>query len=158
MPVRIRVAALALLPSLACAHGGAADRPSDAAAELLAADRAFAAATAERGVEGWVAWFAEDGAMVRGSGEVVGHAAIRAAMGPFLEDPALGLRWEPTRAEVAPGGDLGYTVGTYEIVGRDPATGEVTATLENGMYLTVWRRGADGGWEVVADIGSPAGE
>lgn len=41
----------------------------------MQADRDFAVATAQRGPAGWVSFFAEDGAMVGGAGEIAGHAA-----------------------------------------------------------------------------------
>jgi hypothetical protein len=54
-----------LLSTLACAaqHAGGA-RPN--AAVLLQADRDFARDTAARGTAGWVAAFADDGAMLLG--------------------------------------------------------------------------------------------
>lgn len=119
--------------------------------DLMEADRAFARATAERGVEGWVAYFAPEGAMVRGRGEITGDAAIRDAMAGFLADTTVSFTWEPVRADAAASGDLGYTIGTYEIRAR--TEGEL---LDHGMYLTVWERQTDGTWKVAADIGSPA--
>lgn len=118
---------------------------------VMEADRAFARATAERGVDGWVSFFAEDGAMV-GQTREVGHDAIRAAMAPVFADSTFSLQWEPVQAEVAASGDLGYTVGRYESrrMGTDGL--EVRQT---GSYLTVWKRGADGSWKVALDIGSP---
>lgn len=79
---------------------------------LMEADRAFARATAERGVEGWVAVFAPGGAMVRGAGEITGDAAIRDAMAGFLADTTVSFTWEPVRADAAASGDFGYTIGT----------------------------------------------
>ncbi|HSP78279.1 MAG TPA: nuclear transport factor 2 family protein, partial [Myxococcaceae bacterium] len=45
---------------------------------LLRTDREFNEATQARGVEGWVAFFSEDGAMLRPGGSITGHEAIRA--------------------------------------------------------------------------------
>lgn len=127
-----------------------------AADELLAADRAFARETAARGVDGWVEAFAPDGAMVSGDGEIVGHAAIREAMAGFLGDPEIEFRWEPERAEAAPAGDWGFTIGRYTVRRRPAAAGAEPELLERGRYLTVWRREDDGRWRVVADIGDEA--
>lgn len=136
-----------LLPSRALAQD------SDPAAVLMEADRAFARETGERGIEGWMAWFAEEASMNTGGVEIRGHEAIRSAMAPLLADSDLRLEWEPERAVIE--GDLGYTVGGYRIVGRDSSTDEIRL-LTRGRYLTVWRRQVDGSWKVLEDIGSPA--
>jgi ketosteroid isomerase-like protein len=152
---------LAVLVAAACSPSETAQEGSDAAApgidvsaiedSLMEADRNFAIATAEQGVDGWVAYFAEDGAMITARrGEVVGHDAIREIMTPVLADTAPRLLWEPIRAEVGAGGDLGYTVGTSRRVARDSAE----TLLGTGNYLTVWRRQANGWWRVERDIGT----
>lgn len=122
--------------------------------ELLDADRAFAAETAERGIEGWVEWFAPEGSMVQGGREVHGREAIHQAMAPFFADTTIRLVWEPSRAEALPGGEAGFTVGPYRVV-RPGFGGRAADTLSVGTYLSVWRRGPEGEWRVVADIGSP---
>ena len=128
-------------------------------AALLDADRAFNRATAAERLEGWVRFFAEDGAMFpQGRSPVRGHEAIHALMGPAFETEGFSLTWEPLEAEISEGGDLGYTHGTFE--SRFPGPdGEVTVTT--GKYLTVWRKHPDGSWKVEADIGNddpPAAE
>jgi len=127
----------------------------DLAAEvenLSAADRDFAGTTAARGVEGWVANFAEDGVMFQAGAIVRGHAAIEDLMAPAFSDSSYSLWWEPEYAEVSNSADLGYTVGRYESrrVGADgvPLVG-------TGRYVTIWRRDSAGRWKVVLDIGSP---
>lgn len=134
-----------------CAQEAAPPPPADPAV-LMEADRAFAADVAERGTEAWVSWFATDGAQIQpGSGEIVGHDAIRTLMAG-LDDPNLTLTWEPLRADIAASGDLGWTTGSYvsEAVGAD---GEVQ--LGQGRYVTIWRKQADGSWKVVMDLGNP---
>ncbi|HUP19363.1 MAG TPA: DUF4440 domain-containing protein, partial [Gemmatimonadota bacterium] len=127
----------------------------EARLELIGADRAFARATADRGIDGWVEWFDTGGSMIQGGDEIVGAAEIREAMGPFLSDTTMALRWTPERAEVSGDGGLGFTVGPYEIVAREPAPG-TEAVQSRGTYLTVWKRQPDSTWKVLADIGSPA--
>ncbi|HUP21226.1 MAG TPA: DUF4440 domain-containing protein, partial [Gemmatimonadota bacterium] len=133
---------------------GAAER-EEARLELIGADRAFARATADRGIDGWVEWFDAEGAMIQDGGEIVGPTAIREAMGPVLSDTAIALRWTPERAEVSGDGGLGFTVGPYEVVSINPAPG-TEAVQSRGTYLTVWKRQPDSSWKVLADIGSPA--
>ncbi len=143
-----------ILIALACAVPMACE-PSPAPpseTELMEADRAFDQSTAARGVEGWVSSFAEDGIMVSSRGLVVGHDSIRAVMTPVFADSTFTLRWEPDHAEVAASGELGYTLGRYE--SRRVGEGGAVVT-RTGSYLTVWRRGEDGEWRVVVDIGNP---
>jgi len=128
----------------------------DPAQALLEADRLFAEETTERSVDGWLAWFEADGTMVQGTGEVRGHDAIRDMMTPFFADSTIQLLWGPVRAEISEDNDLGYTIGTYRVTRVGVAEDE--PPLSHGMYLTVWRRQADGAWKVAADIGAPAGE
>jgi ketosteroid isomerase-like protein len=117
---------------------------------LIEADRDFATATAERGIEGWVSNFASNGAMIiAGRGVVQGHAAIRDIMGPFLADSNPRLLWEPIRAEIGESGDLGYTISS-----RREARDSANTLLGTGTYLTIWRRQADGTWKVEVDIGT----
>ena len=119
---------------------------------LLEADRAFSAAVAEGGADAWAAWFAADGAMVQeGVGEVRGRATIREFMAA-LDDPGVSLQWEPDRADIARSGDLGWTTGHY-VSASVAADG--TPRRAEGIYVSIWRRQADGGWKVVMDLGNP---
>lgn len=121
---------------------------------LLDADRQFAADVAETGSEGWVSWFAADGAMiVQGVGEVSGRDAIRAAV-QGLDAPGVSLTWEPQWADIADSGDLGWTRGTYTSESPGP-DGEVAR--DEGLYVSIWRLQPDGSWKVVMDLGNPTG-
>jgi ketosteroid isomerase-like protein len=149
----------ALLAGLSCSPSNTAEEEGDTSGgdggateeALMQADRDFAVATWERGVDGWLEYFAPDGAMiVAGVGEVKGHAAIRELMAPFLADSNPRLLWEPIRAEVGSGGDLGYTIGSSRRVARDSAS----TLLGTGIYLTIWRRQPDRTWKVERDIGT----
>jgi ketosteroid isomerase-like protein len=119
---------------------------------LMDADRAFAAATAERGVEGWVSYFADDGVQYPKQGVVIGKEAIRALMAPGLSNPSTVFTWKPESAVVSASGDLGYTRGRWEVGSRDEA-GEV-AIGARGNYVSIWRKGPDGAWKVAVDIGN----
>ncbi len=143
-------AALALLlASMPMAAGdGAGGDPGDA---LMAADRAFATATAENGLDGWLEYFADDAVIFPERGPaVVGKGAIESFYRDTGFDPRP-LRWRPTAARIDAGCGLGYTWGVWTIELR-PEGGE--ATTRTGKYLTVWRRQDDGRWKVVADIGN----
>lgn len=131
--------------------GGAEDAERALEAELIAADRAFAKAVADHGLSGWVSGFAPSGRMVTGGESYIGGEGIRRTMLPLFADTTLDFTWDPNYAEVAESGDLGYTVGRYEI----RAAGDAAPMSETGTYLTVWTRQDDGTWKVKADIGNP---
>jgi ketosteroid isomerase-like protein len=119
---------------------------------LMQADRDFAAEVAEGGAAAWASWFAEDGAIIQPQvGEVRGRSAIRDFMAA-LDDPNVSLSWEPDRADIAASGDLGWTTGHYvsEVRGPDGAL-----QRSEGLYVSIWRRQADGSWKVVMDLGNP---
>jgi len=156
-----RVAALtglALVAVAACAPGGAGKQPyvsnPKAENELLAADRAFARDTSERGIDGWVDTFADDGVVLL-TGQPLGHGRteVRTVMKELLSDPTTRLDWDPDRAAVAASGDLGYTLGHTTVSKVDPSGHEFTfAKLK---YVTVWKRQLDGRWKVAVSAGTP---
>jgi ketosteroid isomerase-like protein len=125
------------------------DGGKGARAAVMGADVAFAQATRERGVEGWLEYFADSGVQVTPGRNVVGKAAIRELMAAELGDTAHLLSWRPTSAEVSAGGDLGYTIGRWEWGPRSGGAPE-----RRGTYVTIWRKEADGRWKVMLDVGN----
>ncbi len=123
---------------------------AQAPAALMQADRDFARATAEKGLEGWMSFMADNAVLLRAQ-PVVGKDAIRQTMAQGFSTPGLKLTWAPTSGQLFNGGDLGYTTGRYE-TRRQNANGDVMIT--HGTYLTVWRKQTDGSWKVVWDGGS----
>jgi len=122
---------------------------------LLQLDHDFDAATAEKGIEGWLSYFAENGSMLPPAGPpVTGPEAIRKTMGLALADPHFPLRWQPRRAEILVPGVLGYTLGRYSQKRKRP---DGKTLLEQGTYFTLWRKQQDGSWKIVLDTGSPDG-
>jgi ketosteroid isomerase-like protein len=118
---------------------------------LIDAERAFAKATAERGIDGWME-FMDPNAVELSDEPLVGLDQIRAGMGKQLGTPGFKLTWEPTKAEFLGEGDVGFAVGRYELH-YNGADGK--PQIEKGSYLTTWKKQKDGSWKVVSDIGSP---
>jgi hypothetical protein len=118
----------------------AAARP---APELEAADRAFAADTAQRGAEGWAAAFDPEGWMIPGDGDKVDRDAIAGHMKPTLA--AGRLAWAP----IASGRNetLGFTIGKAAFTAREPGASR------RSSYVTIWRKQDDGAWKVLFDTG-----
>ncbi|MDB4961102.1 MAG: hypothetical protein JWP01_1101 [Myxococcales bacterium] len=113
-----------------------------AAPELEAADRAFAADTTARGIDGWMAAFAPDGGMLR-KGQRVTGAELAETMRPVLTGGT--LAWAPIASGVA--GSIGFTVGKATFTGKTAADGW------RSTYVTIWRKQADGTWKVLFDTG-----
>ncbi|MGH8193101.1 MAG: nuclear transport factor 2 family protein [Woeseiaceae bacterium] len=124
-----------------------ADEPFPVAEELMAADRAFARASAERGAEAWTEVFAARGLMY-GSGESPAIGPLEA--GRSVSGVVDRLRWEPTSSGMLWPGTLGYTVGRWWLA---PGTGDPGA--DGPRYLTVWQRVGDE-WKVALDLSLPA--
>jgi ketosteroid isomerase-like protein len=58
----------------------------------------------------------------------------------------------PNKAEFLDNGDVGYTVGRYQVSSLND---EGKPTSRRGSYLTTWQKQKDGSWKVVSDIGAP---
>ncbi len=144
---------IALVVLLVGALAGAADKPlSKSAAQLRQAELDFAQAFADRDVEKFASFVAEN-ARFNGGGKLTqGRAAIVENWSKMMKNPDLTLTWEPDIVETSAAGDLGYTTGPY-LVTLKKADG--TTVTERGRFASVWRRGKDGKYRVELDSGSP---
>jgi ketosteroid isomerase-like protein len=114
-----------------------------AVAELMQADRDFAALAAAEGVPGAFARFAaEDALIVTSTQTLNGRAGISA----YYQNWPSGaqLQWAPETARVSARGDMGWTWGNATYVAPD---GTRTPT----RYITVWKRDVDGNWRFAFD-------
>lgn len=119
-----------------------ADRAAAAAGAALEADKAFAARAAERGQRtAFEEVLAPDGIVFR-PGPVRGLEWMAAHEGGNGR-----LAWTPAAATADCAGLLVVTTGPWTY---STAEGSVAAT---GDYLSIWRRGADGDWQLVLDNG-----
>ena len=122
-------------------------RPDAARTSVMDAERAFAALAAERGIRAsFVASFAPDGIGFDPAPMVLREKW--GALPPPANPTARTLAWHPVVAGVARSGALGYTSGPSRFV---DTTGQLAPW--DGVYFSVWRRGADGAWQVAADAG-----
>ena len=143
------VAAVAALLFGAGGLGAQAAGPDTArvAAEVWAADVAFDADVASRGLDAWVGWMTDDVFKPDLHGATVqGRAKVRIADARLFANPDGRLRWRPTESGAFSDPRYGWTRGRWEWV--TPA-GDASA---RGTYLTIWRREAEG-WRVVVDTG-----
>ena len=144
---------LALLLVLTCALF-AANKKADIEAEkkaLIQAEADFEAARAQKGMEGWLSFFADDTAnIIPGKPITFSKADMREQL-TSTWNPNVTLKWQPIKADVSASGDLGYTVGTWQLTGKSRKGDPVSMT---GKYMTVWKKQTGGSWKVVADMGN----
>ena len=135
--------ALAGLPSKANAE-------TDGSTSLRALEAEFMKATAERGFDGFMSYFADDASDLPNGGAIVtGKENIRKALGPW--GPDVSLTWSPVKAEMAASGELGYTFGNDVFKAKDK---EGNLVVHYGKYATVWEKQKDGSWKVAMDMGN----
>ncbi len=138
-PIVWSLAALCAIPGLAAT----VDRQA-ALNAVVAAEKAFAKAAAEKGTRAaFLEVLAED-SVVLAPGPVPGRATWEGR--PVR--PSL-LSWFPVAADVSLAGDLGYTTGPWELRPKGKEDKEVL----HGFYTTFWRKQADGSYKVLFDGG-----
>jgi len=124
--------------------------PKDGAQKLVALEAEFMKATAEKGSDGYISYYADDAVeLPNGESILEGKETIRKTLG-FL-DQGMTLTWTPVKADMAASSDLGYTYGDYEFRGKDK---DGKAIVEHGKYTTVWKKQNDGSWKVALDMGN----
>lgn len=126
--------------------------PDKGKTEVMDADRAFAAAAAKDGLDGWMSYFADDAVRVDlGTKAHVGKAAVKEHDTELFADPKKQLVWEPTDGGVFADGKSGFTTGKAQVVaaGEKPDPAKWTHA-----YVTMWQKGDDGKWKVILDTGS----
>ena len=119
--------------------------------KLLAADRAFSAASQEVGpAMAFHRFLAADAwQFPAGGAPRFGNQDIYNEM--IKSDGKYTLVWEPQLARVSASADMGWTWGTYTLT---YVGGDADGKQETGKYVNVWTRSAEGNWQVVADIGN----
>lgn len=122
----------------------AAASPQSAVDELLAADRAFSAASAKTDlVSGLTAMFADDVVIPMPPGQFVdGKTAVAAALRTNADNLTARTDWMPVRGGISADGQHGFTFG-YMTIHRQDGT---DLPLK---YLSYWVKRSDG-WRVAA--------
>ena len=116
------------------------------AAEVRASEIAFAKSMADRKLDRFTEFVAED-AVFNGRSAQIGRAAVVETWKRFFDAPQAPFSWGPDA--VAPTADGRHALSTGLV--HDP-DGKVT-----GRFTSIWRKDADGHWRVVADQGVDAG-
>jgi uncharacterized protein (TIGR02246 family) len=97
-----------------------------------------------------------DGATLMAPGQPIakGKDAIRTSLIGMVADNNLALSFTPTTVEVAKGGDIAYSQGTYALTTTNPKTRR--PANEKGTYVTVYKK-QGGDWKAIEDINTPDG-
>ena len=119
---------------------------------LMDIDREFSMVSKSFGVnKAFLSYVADDGVLLRKNNPpIVGKKTMQEK---FFSRPDSGftLTWEPLYADIAQSGELGYTFGIYEFKTVDQDGKQI---LENGTYVSIWKKDAAGSWKFVLDTGN----
>ncbi len=122
----------------------------DAAQGIRDADMAWSKAASAGDLSAIVSFYADDATLLSPNAPVVkGKDAIRKEWDGIMKGFGKTLHWQPTKAEAAKSGEMGYTIGTYEGTFTPPNGKPVK---DKGKYLEVWKKQADGKWKCIADM------
>lgn len=123
----------------------AAGEPAELAAQVRAAEAAFARTMADRNHAEFVAHLADEAIFFSERGVLRGKSAVAAAWRPYYEGPQAPFSWQPESVEVLDSGTLAHSSGPVFA----PDGGRVAT------FNSIWRREADGRWRIIFDKGYP---
>lgn len=114
------------------------------------ADAAEAKDLAAKAFDKLGSYYADDAALFTPAAPAaIGKDAITGAS-KMLKDGDVELKFAPTKVDVAKSGDIGYVQGTYTMSSTEAKSKR--RMTEKGNYVTVYKKQADGGWKIVADM------
>ena len=114
-------------------------------------EAAWVQAWSTKDVDKIATFYADDATLLIPDAPVLnGMAAIKTGLKPLVEDKNFSGTFAAAKVEVSKAGDLGYSQGTFTITMTDPKTKK--PVTEQGKYVTVYKKQADGGWKAVEDI------
>jgi uncharacterized protein (TIGR02246 family) len=124
-------------------------RKADEAA-IRAASADWSKASQEKDLDKATAYIADDAIFFVNKGAPLkGKDAIKTAWKPMVSAPGPGLPFTTAYVEVARSGDIAYEYGTFDLQ-AEVKKGKVAD--ENGRYVVVWKKQADGSWKAAVDI------
>ena len=137
--------ALVLLGALTIGPAAAQSDNNVLTQQVRDAERAFARSMATRDFKAFGALLADEAIFFDDRGAQRGKTAVLTAWKGFFDGPNAPFSWDPDTVEVVQSGTLGLTSGPV----KDPNGKQI------GVFNSVWRRDAGGGWKVVFDKGCP---
>ena len=142
----LRIGAVACLLGTqagSAAEPGVAKTTPELAREVADTERAFARTMAERDLNAFGSFVADDAIFFSGSTALRGKPQILEHWRRFYRDPAPPLSWAPDQVEVLDSGTLALSTGAV----RDPTGKEI------GTFTSIWRLEPSGAWRIVFDKG-----
>ena len=128
----------------ACAINVGPSATAQLAAQVTAAEVAFAKTMADRDHGAFSRFISEEAVFINGGKPVRGRVAIAADWKRFYDSPRAPFSWKPDLVEVLPSGTLAYSMGPVS----NP-DGVVFA-----RFHSTWRLEAPGVWRVIFDNGT----
>ncbi len=113
--------------------------------EMIDADIAFSDMSKQKGMKNaFIDFIDNEGILLRPD-----HLPVKGADAiDFLtqvNDTLYTLTWVPEGAEIAAGGDFGFTYGIYTLQPKDT----LKDSALKGTYVNIWKQQADGNWKFV---------
>ena len=116
--------------------------------EMVKTEQAFSKMAEEKDTrDAFMAFIADDGLLFR-PGAVNGKKWMLEHPVPPSDKKPL-LAWQPSFAEMAEAGDIGFTTGPWEF--KSDVKDEKPSGY--GHFVTVWKKQDDGSWKFVVDLG-----
>jgi len=98
------------------------------------------------------ALFANDGVLLGRNGKVFkGPEEIFQRQKTVMESAGKGVKSTVTTVDLWLDGDTAYETGTYSYKYQEKGK----PVTEEGRYVTIWKRQADGSWKIIMDMGVP---
>jgi len=150
-----RKAVLIFAGALGAALAGpvrAADAAAEARDAIRKADLAFCEAVTTRDRARFADLVATDARFFHAAGPTGSREEVLKEWEGFFAENGPRLTWAPDQVEASASGDLGWSTGRFEMTLRGA---DGTPRTGTGWYVTIWRKGPDGRWRAVLDIGTP---
>lgn len=112
---------------------------------LIATDKKWSESVSD--TDEFLSFMADDAHFMPFGAPLARGEAIRTTWEGLVSLPGFALEWEATGVDVAESGDLGYTIGAFELTTEQDGASMVTI----GKYVTVWSKQDDGSWKVQVD-------
>jgi ketosteroid isomerase-like protein len=127
----------------ACTTPAPKPNAAQAREQVMATERAFAKTMADRDLNAFAAFIADDTVFFSGPTPLHGKAAVVEFWSRFYSKPEAPFSWSPEEVEVLASGDLAMSSGPV----YNPA-GKLVA-----RFNSIWRREPSGQWRIVFDKG-----
>jgi ketosteroid isomerase-like protein len=126
-----------------CAATPSAASRQEAREQVMATERAFAKTMADRDLNGFASFLAEDTVFFSGPKPLHGKQAVAEFWSRFYTNPKAPFSWGPEDVEVLESGSLALSAGPV----HNPE-GKLI-----GRFTSIWRLEAPGKWRIVFDKG-----